>query len=552
MESDNDNISDDGEYTASDDGCMDIEDQITAGTSNTSMEDNNRHIKDLLFRKSSSDLSQEGNYDRNYNLSIDFLCESPPCSGFVTPEPSTSSYFNTPDRSYFNTPNSSIPNSPNTSSPRYDYTRDNTSDDDTPPSTPAPKKKTRAPHSLLRKNVLRDSLRKAQASIDMFCCVCCRLLPIEDINLLKIPLGVDINTIQWPCLQYGRAPTKKDGRLTTCKTHHILNKKSQDFVCNFENFVLLILSLIQVLIAFLLYLLPQINFVNIYWPNPRHRVYEALDPADSGEIPDELSRINLADVPYICLVVAFMNFRQENHSRALFPHIQGRVSIYRSKKRLSSNDGMSSLLSDKSLLPEDHTRIRRAWKWLVSNNLQYRGLKSNSRRVPHASRRSQKIIEDPEHPPSNREDFPAEVLQTLDPGPRAADTNLEDVTIGLDQDNNGVTFSDPYLLAKLFPELYPFGLGCFALWHYKTSLRNPHQRHLGHYSIRDYAKYRLLHFDRRFAQNNRFIVFMSDWINKNTVHGFLRRTTTPFRGQGQPTRVKDILTGRSITFIILK
>ncbi|KAF9945221.1 hypothetical protein BGZ70_003970, partial [Mortierella alpina] len=101
------------------------------------------------------------------------------------------------------------------------------------------------------------------------------------------------------------------------------------------------------------------------------------------------------------------------------------------------------------------------------------------------------VEQDPRHPARARNQFTADDLQALDPGPRAGDVGIENIVVGVDHDDNQVTFQDPKLLPKLFPELYPYGYGAFALWHHKKSLREEGRQDLASYTLREYAKHGL-------------------------------------------------------------
>ncbi|KAG0293024.1 hypothetical protein BGZ97_005445 [Linnemannia gamsii] len=99
-----------------------------------------------------------------------------------------------------------------------------------------------------------------------------------------------------------------------------------------------------------------------------------------------------------------------------------------------------------------------------------------------------------------------------DPGPRMADVNIEDVNVAINPTTNEmVKYTNRDILGLLFPELYPFGQDFSRLEHHRKNVRSEDDINYGKYTIRTYAKYRLLHFfDRRFARNTRFITFMND------------------------------------------
>ncbi|KAI8595614.1 hypothetical protein EDD21DRAFT_420487 [Dissophora ornata] len=106
--------------------------------------------------------------------------------------------------------------------------------------------------------------------------------------------------------------------------------------------------------------------------------------------------------------------------------------------------------------------------------------------------------------------FPATVLDTLDPGPRVADENLEDLHVGLDICSDKlVSFSNLDLMAMLFPELFPYEDGDSNGDDDNNNDNEADGReNEPAMTIRACAKYRLLHFDRRFARNLRVMMFM--------------------------------------------
>ncbi|KAF9953443.1 hypothetical protein BGZ65_004679 [Modicella reniformis] len=64
------------------------------------------------------------------------------------------------------------------------------------------------------------------------------------------------------------------------------------------------------------------------------------------------------------------------------------------------------------------------------------------------------------------------------------------------------------------------------------------------FTIKNYAKLRLLHFDRTWGENARFLSFFFYWVNKDTVYGYRLRSTSATRGQREerrPTNVSDVM-----------
>ncbi|KAF9085691.1 hypothetical protein BGX29_001817, partial [Mortierella sp. GBA35] len=115
-----------------------------------------------------------------------------------------------------------------------------------------------------------------------------------------------------------------------------------------------------------------------------------------------------------------------------------------------------------------------------------------------------------------------------------------------------VKYSDADILIKIFPELFPYQVGTFQLRHSSVNLRGQDldddepvdglDENDGSFSIKMYAKYRLLHFDRSFAKNARFVVYVHNWIRKAVVHGYRMRSTTSTR-QATATTASHVLQG---------
>ncbi|KAI8594480.1 hypothetical protein EDD21DRAFT_85927 [Dissophora ornata] len=324
------------------------------------------------------------------------------------------------------------------------------------------------------------------------------------------------------------------------------------------------------------------DFVNEHWGNPLLHEDENGDLILDNGTPPELDDLKWSDLPYVCLIMTHTQFGKSQSRTIRFAHVDGSVSIYLSPKSLSKDDGMMAFLVDETVPAPNRDRIVKCWNWLVHHNPLYEGLAV----FPHemaepiglaAIEREQGSVPRPSQGHPQQAMFPASVLATLEPGPRAADVNMEDLDVGLDINKNElVKFSNPKLMAMLFPELFPYGNGAFSLWHHKTKLRENMEddgaedenddddeiddgadidgndndpgenvvRELPVMSIRAYAKYRLLHFDRTFTKNPRFITFMADWVNKNACYGYRLRTTSQTRGVAQRvTTAQDILQG---------
>ncbi|KAF9919889.1 hypothetical protein BGZ65_011727, partial [Modicella reniformis] len=95
-----------------------------------------------------------------------------------------------------------------------------------------------------------------------------------------------------------------------------------------------------------------------------------------------------------------------------------------------------------------------AWNWLIENNPLYEDYVAVDR-VGLQGEIVRDVREaDPRHFPA-REVFGTTILRQLDPGPRAGDFNLENINIGMednDNENELVNFKNPKLLAKIFPK----------------------------------------------------------------------------------------------------
>ncbi|KAF9183140.1 hypothetical protein BGZ51_004206 [Haplosporangium sp. Z 767] len=60
------------------------------------------------------------------------------------------------------------------------------------------------------------------------------------------------------------------------------------------------------------------------------------------------------------------------------------------------------------------------------------------------------------------------------------------------------------------------------------------------FTIKNYAKFRLLSMDRRWGRNIKFILMMFDWIQKSAIFAYQRRVARPTTG-GRKTRADDVL-----------
>jgi len=111
-----------------------------------------------------------------------------------------------------------------------------------------------AGRSILSEKVLNKSLATAEEPPRYFCAVCCQILyqdetyPLILSPMVKRAYEVEgrrwnvLRDIPWPCLHYGRDPTMKNQRLTTCKAHQRVTEKVLRFV-SVESMILVLLYL---------------------------------------------------------------------------------------------------------------------------------------------------------------------------------------------------------------------------------------------------------------------------------------------------------------------
>lgn len=90
---------------------------------------------------------------------------------------------------------------------------------------------------VLTEETLNNSLANARSRPDFFCCVCCRLLFPEEVHQLNISdelqtAGVVLENVAWPCFQYARQPSRRQGTYCACKSHKLLTNESLTWVSN--------------------------------------------------------------------------------------------------------------------------------------------------------------------------------------------------------------------------------------------------------------------------------------------------------------------------------
>lgn len=276
--------------------------------------------------------------------------------------------------------------------------------------------------------------------------------------------------------------------------------------------------------------------------------------------PEALAELKWSDLPYICKIMTFCGIKAGHGGPVMLPRLEGNVSLYTSRSVLSIGSGLESFLDERKTPAADRERIASAWNFLVDNNQLYR----QQQHVQHVEPRLQtgqatfvRDVEDTRRPVhAGQAPFGDFVIRGEDePGPRAGDIDIGEVAVGVDPVTEElVSFAEKDLMAQVFPELFPLGDGHFSLWHQKVKGRSAAEIHVARgksWSLRDYCKYRLLHFDRTFARNIRFIVFCFDWLNKMTVNGYRIRTTSSVREGGRATTKADIVTGKWVFYFLM-
>ncbi|KAF9147623.1 hypothetical protein BGX20_006607, partial [Mortierella sp. AD010] len=104
---------------------------------------------------------------------------------------------------------------------------------------------------------------------------------------------IDMDQIQWPCLQYGQIPQFMNGAYVCCKSHKELNKRTLDFM----------------------------SFVNKNWGNPlRHSDGHGGFVTDPST-PMELQGLGWSDMPYLCHMVTHTNFDKGTGNTIKFAHV---------------------------------------------------------------------------------------------------------------------------------------------------------------------------------------------------------------------------------------
>ncbi|KAF9898815.1 hypothetical protein EC991_010312, partial [Linnemannia zychae] len=315
--------------------------------------------------------------------------------------------------------------------------------------------------------------------------------------------------------------------------------------------------------------LASMDYINTNWPNPM-ATPDGQGGYDVQEMPEELRRIAWAEWKYICHIMTFSSLTTPQRAapgdpRMAFPELSGRVCIYHSDAFLGLSqmtDGQPTIALDPSDSKRDidQERILRAWAYLREHNHLYQDFSFEA--------------------PAETGEISLQEAQVLE--------DMEQISVGFDfSEKKLVKFSNPHLLPMMFPDLYPKGTGAFKLEkcqdggagagvgegegevadpgddeeqggefgdddggeEQERGVRGDREEEVlqagpvrarSSRTLKDYAKYRLHHFCRRWARNNRFIAFIADWNIKKTTSGFHLRTTTARRGD-RPTTAGDLL-----------
>ncbi|KAG0013567.1 hypothetical protein BGZ81_000952 [Podila clonocystis] len=256
----------------------------------------------------------------------------------------------------------------------------------------------------------------------------------------------------WPCTHYGRNPTLKNGQPSACLKHRTMSDASLELMA----------------------------FLNEFWTNPLEDRNGVLHP-----MPLPLQALKLADLPYICKIMVHTNFAFSRSSNLQFAHLDGTVSIYHSRRALSRHDGLQQVLVEWSVDDASIERILDAWNWLIEHNPLYQDEEDiEHEQLPAVNL---DILEEERAEPNFS--FPWSVVAAAEAGPRAGDTEVQNLQVGMDRRGRAQYFRDPDLMVKAFPELFPFGRGGFSLWHHKKNLRTEGEAGVPILSLKDYVKY---------------------------------------------------------------
>lgn len=134
----------------------------------------------------------------------------------------------------------------------------------------------------------------------------------------------------------------------------------------------------------------------------------------------------------------------------------------------------------------------------------------------------------------------------------ASNTDLGDIMLGIDEQNNDVKYNRPGLFAFMFPTLYPNCKGHYALMStFSPDLMELDESqggptfanlreglHLAE-TLKGYVKQRISMADRRFGSNSQFLFFMLDCVEKHNIASANRRVVNVIGNQR--LRKRDIV-----------
>lgn len=156
----------------------------------------------------------------------------------------------------------------------------------------------------------------------------------------------------------------------------------------------------------------------------------------------------------------------------------------------------------------------------------------NQRNILHAIVRLNQTV------PNNNAWIHNYIMSIDNTDPIAAQHTLDDLILGLDSNNNQLSFrGEPAMLALIFPYLFTRGLGYYSL---SSAQDNPANELEGGYALANsyftiskYTKQLILSRDRRFVKCIKFLFCMLDYIEKKIF-------TLPKVSYFQSNMVEDI------------
>lgn len=141
----------------------------------------------------------------------------------------------------------------------------------------------------------------------------------------------------------------------------------------------------------------------------------------------------------------------------------------------------------------------------------------NQRNILHAIVRLNQTV------PNNNAWIHNYIMSIDNTDPIAAQHTMDDLILGLDTNNNQLSFQgEPAMLALIFPYLFTRGRGYYSL---SSPQVNPANELEGGYALANsyftiskYTKQLILSRDRRFVKCIKFLFCMLDYIEKKNIH----------------------------------